>query len=64
MLEGDIRGCFDNISHDWLLKNVSKDSVVLRKWLQAGFVDRGVLFPQRQERRKPGIAGTAGQAGR
>ena len=22
ILEGDIRGCFDNISHEWLLKNL------------------------------------------
>lgn len=31
VLEGDIRGCFDNISHDWLLKHVPMDKLVLRK---------------------------------
>lgn len=56
VLEGDIRGCFDNISHDWLLKNVSMDSVVLRKWLQAGFVDKGVLFPTEAGTPQGGIA--------
>jgi len=45
VLEGDIRGCFDNISHDWLLKNIPMDKIVLRKWLSAGFIDQGVLFP-------------------
>lgn len=44
ILEGDIRGCFDNISHDWLLKHVPMDKLVLRKWLKAGFIDQGALF--------------------
>jgi RNA-directed DNA polymerase len=41
VLEGDIRGCFDNISHDWLLANVPMDKAILRKWLRAGYVDQG-----------------------
>ncbi|RCW89785.1 reverse transcriptase N-terminal domain-containing protein, partial [Marinomonas foliarum] len=44
VLEGDIRGCFDNISHDWLLRNITMDKVVLRKWLEAGYVEKGALF--------------------
>ena len=44
ILEGDIRGCFDNISHDWLLANVPMDKTILRKWLQAGYVEQGTLF--------------------
>jgi RNA-directed DNA polymerase len=56
VLEGDIRGCFDNISHDWLLENVPMDTVVLRKWLQAGFVDKGVLFPTEAGTPQGGIA--------
>jgi len=44
VLEGDIRGCFDNISHDWLLGNIVMDKVVLRKWLEAGYVEEGTLF--------------------
>jgi RNA-directed DNA polymerase len=45
VLEGDIKGCFDNISHDWLVTNVCMDKGVLRKWLKAGFVEMGRLFP-------------------
>jgi RNA-directed DNA polymerase len=45
VLEGDIKGCFDNISHDWLLLNVPMDRSVLRKWLKAGFVEENRLFP-------------------
>lgn len=45
VLEGDIRGCFDNISHEWMLRHVPMDKGVLRKWLKAGFVENRVLFP-------------------
>lgn len=40
ILEGDIKGFFDNINHDWLCRNVPMDRSVLRKWLRAGVVDR------------------------
>lgn len=39
VLEGDIKGCFDNISHEWMLRNIPTDTEVLRKWLRAGYVD-------------------------
>ena len=45
VLEGDIKGCFDNISHEWLLANVCMDKSLLRKWLKAGFLEKGSLFP-------------------
>jgi RNA-directed DNA polymerase len=45
ILEGDIKGCFDNISHQWMLENVPTDKVILQKWLQAGYVYKGKLFP-------------------
>ena len=45
ILEGDIKGCFDNISHDWLLKHVPMDKRILRQWLKAGFVEYNRLFP-------------------
>ncbi len=44
VLEGDIKGCFDNISHDWLLSNIPMDKEVLRKWLKAGFMENGAYF--------------------
>ena len=31
IMEGDIKGCFDHISHDWLLNNIPMDKVMLRK---------------------------------
>lgn len=45
VLEGDIKGCFDNISHDWLVAHVPMDRRVLSKWLKAGFVEDRKLFP-------------------
>jgi len=45
VLEGDIRGCFDNISHEWMLNHVPTDKEVLRKWLKAGFMENRILFP-------------------
>ncbi len=45
ILEGDIKGCFDNISHDWLIANAPTDKAVLRKWLRAGFIESNALWP-------------------
>ena len=45
VLEGDIKGCFDHISHEWMLNNIPMDKVMLRKWLKCGFVFNRQLFP-------------------
>lgn len=45
VMEGDIKGCFDNISHDWLITHVPMDKVILRKWLKAGYMESGQLSP-------------------
>jgi RNA-directed DNA polymerase len=44
ILEGDIKGCFDNINHDWLLESIPTDKVILKKWLKAGYIDKRTLF--------------------
>jgi RNA-directed DNA polymerase len=44
ILEGDIKGFFDNIHHEWLCWNVPMDRTVLRKWLKAGVIDRRQLM--------------------
>ena len=43
ILEADIKSCFDNISHPWLLKNVPMDKVMLQKWLSAGYIEQGEI---------------------
>ena len=45
VLEGDIKGCFDHISHQWLIDNIPMDKSVLKQFLKAGFVFQGELFP-------------------
>jgi RNA-directed DNA polymerase len=45
ILEGDIRGCFDNINHEWLIKNIPMDKEILQKWLKAGFIHKRILYP-------------------
>ena len=44
VLEGDIKGCFDNISHQWLLDNVPIDKSILRKWLKSGYLEKQLFF--------------------
>lgn len=55
VLEGDIKGCFDHISHDWLLNNVPMDKEILRKWLKCGFVFKGEVFPTEEGTPQGGI---------
>ena len=45
VLEGDIKGCFDHISHQWMLRHVPTDKTVLHQWLKAGYVEKRKLFP-------------------
>ena len=45
VLEADIQGCFDKISHDWMIANIPTDKAILKKWLKAGFVYQNELFP-------------------
>ena len=45
ILEGDIKGCFDHISHEWLIDTIPMDAQVLEKWLKCGFIETKKLFP-------------------
>jgi RNA-directed DNA polymerase len=42
VLEGDIRSCFDRISHAWLEAHVPMNRGLLHKWLCCGYLDNGV----------------------
>jgi len=44
ILEGDIKGCFDNINHEWLLEHIPVEKRILRQWLKAGYVEGTNLF--------------------
>lgn len=43
VLEGDIKACFDRISHDWLEEHVMMDKAVLKQWLKAGYIEEDVF---------------------
>jgi RNA-directed DNA polymerase len=45
VLEGDIKGCFDNISHEWMKENIPMDSKILNQFIKAGYVFKSKLFP-------------------
>ena len=45
VLEADIKGCFDNISHEWIMQYIPLSKKVLRQWLKAGYIDQKTWFP-------------------
>ncbi|NPE31773.1 group II intron reverse transcriptase/maturase [Methanococcoides sp. SA1] len=55
ILEGDIKGCFDNISHQWLIDNIPMDKSILKQFLKAGFVYENSLFPTKAGTPQGGI---------
>lgn len=55
ILEGDIKACFDEISHEWLLKHIPLDRFMLRQWLKAGYFDEGSLYPTKAGTPQGGI---------
>ena len=55
IFEGDIKGCFDNISQAWMLANIPMDKQVLRKWLRAGYVEDGRTYPMTKGTPQGGI---------
>jgi RNA-directed DNA polymerase len=45
ILEGDIKSCFDEISQEWLLSHIPMNRKILRKWLEAGYMEQQVHYP-------------------
>ncbi len=56
ILEADIAGCFDNISHEWILQHVPMSKKVLSEWLKAGYIDKKQWFPTINGTPQGGIA--------
>ena len=55
ILEGDIKGCFDAISHPWLLTHIPMEKAILEKWLKAGYMENHVLHPTEEGTPQGGI---------
>jgi len=56
VLEGDIKACFDRISHDWLLSHIPMEREILRKWLNSGYLESQVYYPTEEGTPQGGIA--------
>ena len=55
ILEADIEGCFDNISHAWLINHIPTNKKILKQWLKAGYMDQKVLHPTKAGTPQGGI---------
>jgi len=55
ILEGDIKSCFDQISHKWLLNHIPMEKSILRKWLKSGYIDKGIRYPTKEGTPQGGI---------
>jgi len=55
ILEGDIKSCFDKISHSWLLENTMVDKSILNKWLKAGYVEDKIFYQTKEGTAQGGL---------
>ena len=59
ILEGDIRSCFDRISHEWLVAHIPLEKSILKKWLKAGYLERHCFHPTEEGTPQGGIISPA-----
>lgn len=55
ILEGDIKACFDELCHQWLLEHIPTDKRSLRQWLKAGYIEKDVFHPTEKGSPQGGI---------
>jgi len=56
VLDADIKGCFDNIDHDFLIKQIDKHwQPIIEQWLKAGYVQDKHLHPTKMGTPQGGI---------
>jgi RNA-directed DNA polymerase len=55
ILEGDIKSCFDKISHLWLKDNILIDQNILHKWLKSGYIEKEIFHPTEEGTPQGGI---------
>src|SRR5437764_6700385 len=58
VLDADIKGAFDNISHEYLLTTIGRvpGCELIKQWLKAGYVDKGVFHATEQGTPQGGVA--------
>lgn len=42
ILEADIKGFFDNVSHEWVMKHIPMNKKILKEFLKAGLLDKAI----------------------
>lgn len=45
ILEGDIKSCFDKISHEWMMEYIPTDKRILKEFMKCGYINKGKLYP-------------------
>ena len=55
ILEGDIKSCFDKISHQWIADNIPTDKRILKEFLKCGYVEKGRLYPTEEGSPQGGV---------
>jgi len=55
ILEGDIKSCFDKISHQWMLENIPTDKRILKEFMKCGYIEKGRLFPTEEDSPQGGV---------
>lgn len=55
ILEGDIKGCFDHISHDWMIEHIPMDKRKMGLWLKSGYLEKEMFYPTEKGTPQGGI---------
>ena len=45
VLVGDVKSCYDSISHKWLIKNIPMSKYALEQFINSGIIFNGSFFP-------------------
>ncbi len=55
IIEGDIKSCFDKISHSWMIENIPMQKDILIRFLKAEYLFKRKLFPTTEGAAQGGI---------
>lgn len=55
ILEGDIKACFDKISHSWLIQNVMMDKKILKQWIDSGYIEKNTFHQTKEGTPQGGV---------
>jgi RNA-directed DNA polymerase len=55
VFEADIKSCFDEINHNWIMDNIPLNKTILQKWLKPGYIENKRLFSARKGTPQGGI---------